>query len=315
MILKRNPNYTGPRPHAFDAIALREGIDPSVAVGEVEERTWDGIVHVFDPILIPTGPVSDEYGDGDPSAEAFAYDATPTPLTGFLAFNASRPAFSDPDVRRAAALAIDRDRLAELFGHRATDQFLPSVLPGVEDQDLYALDGSGLEEARRLMRGRAVSVVMAVEEGSDLDRQMAERVRANLASIGITVEIEELPSREYGRAVYEDRGPEIDLIGAAGEIWYPDPAVFLSDMLTYPVPHGWLPEGVNEKVAALFRLSDAEQRSAAAILADRLATDEVPIAAIWSGAVPTFLSPNLGCRVFPPFGYGVDLAALCPGPA
>jgi hypothetical protein len=24
-----------------------------------------------------------------------------------------------------------------------------------------------------------------------------------------------------------------------------------------------------------------------------------------------FFSPDLGCRVFPPFGYGVDLAALC----
>jgi hypothetical protein len=71
---------------------------------------------------------------------------------------------------------------------------------------------------------------------------------------------------------------------------------------------------VLEKVEALFALPDAEQQPAAAILADGLATGEVPIAAIWSGAVPTFLSPNLGCRVFPPFGYGVDLAALCPNP-
>ena len=28
-----------------------------------------------------------------------------------------------------------------------------------------------------------------------------------------------------------------------------------------------------------------------------------------------FLSPRLGCRVFPPFGYGVDLAALCLNPS
>jgi hypothetical protein len=24
-----------------------------------------------------------------------------------------------------------------------------------------------------------------------------------------------------------------------------------------------------------------------------------------------FFTPRLGCRIFPPFGYGVDLAALC----
>ena len=28
-----------------------------------------------------------------------------------------------------------------------------------------------------------------------------------------------------------------------------------------------------------------------------------------------FFSPRLGCRVFPPFGYGVDLAALYLNPS
>ena len=60
MILKRNPNYTGPRPHAFDAITLRQGIDPSVAVGKVQDGSWNGIIHVFDPLLIPSGPVAQE---------------------------------------------------------------------------------------------------------------------------------------------------------------------------------------------------------------------------------------------------------------
>ena len=27
--------------------------------------------------------------------------------------------------------------------------------------------------------------------------------------------------------------------------------------------------------------------------------------------IGTVLGPRLGCRAFPPFGYGVDLAALC----
>ena len=34
IILKPNPNFSGPRPHALDAIALREGIDPA--------RRWSG---------------------------------------------------------------------------------------------------------------------------------------------------------------------------------------------------------------------------------------------------------------------------------
>ena len=165
------------------------------------------------------------------------------------------------------------------------------------------------------MRDKTVTAVMAVEEGNDLDRRMAERVRANLAPIGITVEIEELPSDDYVQAVYEGKGPGIDLIGAAGEIWYPDPAVFLYDMLHSPTPSWWLPKGVDEEIVALFDRPGAQQPSAASALADRLATVEVPVAAIWSGAIPTLLAPSLGCRVFPPFGYGVDLAALCPAQA
>jgi hypothetical protein len=48
-----------------------------------------------------------------------------------------------------------------------------------------------------------------------------------------------------------------------------------------------------------------------AALADRLATREAPLAAYLTPVIPTLLSPSLGCRVFPPFGYGVDLASLC----
>ena len=113
-ILKRNPNYTGPRPHAFDAIALREGIDPSVAVGQVEERiVGRDRSRLRSHSSSPPGRSADEYGDGDPSAETFAYDATPTPLTGFLAFNASRPRVLRP---RRPACRSARDRPGAIGG-------------------------------------------------------------------------------------------------------------------------------------------------------------------------------------------------------
>ena len=70
-------------------------------------------------------------------------------------------------------------------------------------------------------------------------------------------------------------------------------------------------EGVAEQVEGISTLTGEERVAAAAALADDLAIDEVPLAAILYGATPTLLGPGLGCRVFPPFGYGVDLAALC----
>ena len=311
-ILKRNPNYTGPRPNAFDAIALREGVDPGIAVGLVERGAWDGITHIADPLLTPAGPVAQKYGAEDDPIEAPRYFAAPTPVTGFFIFNASRPPFSDPDVRRAAALAIDREALAEIWGNVPTDQFLPPVMPGSEDLELYPLDGSGLDEARSLMGGRTVTAVIGIPGGSDYFHREAELMRSSLAQIGITLEIEEFPELAYG---WPEPDAELDIYGLGIEQTYADPAVFLWDMLRFRVAPWWLPDGVAEQVEGLFDLTGAEQQAAAAALADRLATDEVPLAADLHGAIPTFLSPSLGCRVFPPFGFGVDLAALCPDPS
>ena len=311
-ILRSNPSYTGPRPHAFDTIVLREGVDTGLAVGLMESGSWDGIIHVFDPLLNPTGPVAEKYGVADESGEAFHYYSTPSPLIGFFTFNASRPPFSDPDVRRAAALVIDREALAAIWGHLPADQLLPPVMPGFEDLKLYALDGSGLEEARSLMDGRTVTVVMGVPAGNDRFRREAEFVRSNLAPIGIIVKIEEFP--DLASAVRRVDA-KIDLFGAGNTQPFADPASFLFDMMHFNVPTSWLPEGVLEQVNGLAGLTGAGRRSAAVAIANRLVTDDVPVAVDLSGAIPTVLSPSLGCRVFPPFGFGVDLSALCPNQA
>ena len=310
-ILKPNPNYPGPRPQAFDAIVLREGIDPSVAVGQVEKGSLGGIAYVFDPLLTPAGPVSEAYGGEDGSDTSPSYVAAPSPLIGFYAFNTGRQAFADPAVRRAAALALDRASIADLWGYEPTDQFLPPYLPGYVDRELYALDGSDLDEARAMMRGRSVTVVMPVQAGNDRSRQEAEVVRSNLGSIGIVVEIEEV--RNVHGAVWEG-SEDFDLVALewSGGDW--DTATYLIQILSETMPPSWLPEGVSDRLEALSGLTGVERRSTAAALADELATDEVPIAATLSGTAPMLLGPSLGCRVFLPF-VGLDLASLCPNTA
>jgi serine/threonine protein kinase/DNA-binding SARP family transcriptional activator/ABC-type transport system substrate-binding protein len=320
-ILKRNPNYIGPRPQSFDAIALREGIDPSKAVGWVQDGSWDGVVHLEDPVLTPDGPVARKYGAegygvGDTTPR---YYTTPLPLTGFLAFNASRPPFSERDVRRAAALALDREALAAVWGDVSTDQLLAPVMPGFKDRDLYALDGSDVDEARSLVAERTETVVMAVAAGCETCRQEAEVVRADLSQIGITVKIEQFadplaaardPAANIDLLGTREPDANIDLIGVGAALDYTDPASFLEQMLLQDMPRSWLPDGVARQVERLSKLNEAERRAAVA-LADRLATRDVPVAADLTPAIPALLGPRLGCRVFPPLGYGIDIAALC----
>jgi hypothetical protein len=71
-------------------------------------------------------------------------------------------------------------------------------------------------------------------------------------------------------------------------------------------------DALSEQAFAVFDLSVEEQAAAAAELADRLVSDEVALAVDLYGAAPAFLGGSLACARFPPFGYGVDLTALCP---
>ena len=143
-------------------------------------------------------------------------------------------------MRRAAALALDRASIADLWGYKPTDQFLPSYMPGYVDRELYALDGSEVEEARALMHGRSVTAVMAVQAGNDRSRQEAEVVRSNLESIGIIVEIEEV--RDVYTAAHE-RGEDLDLLalGWEGGDW--DTATYLIQVLSMTCRLRGFPKG------------------------------------------------------------------------
>jgi ABC-type transport system substrate-binding protein len=236
------------------------------------------------------------------------YYAIPLPATGFLAFNSTRAPFSDPDVRRAAALALNRQALAALWGAVPTDEFLPPPLREFRDRQPSPLSGPDLDGARSLMNGRKRTATMAIEEACDPCRMEAEVVRADLARIGIAVHIREVTDPT---AVALTPDAEIDLLSLETPFGYLDPATFLAQMLLGEMPRAWLPDGVTREVERLFRLQGSRRRIAAALLADRLATGDVPIAATRTLIGPHLLAPTLGCREFPPLGYGVDLAGLC----
>jgi hypothetical protein len=68
---------------------------------------------------------------------------------------------------------------------------------------------------------------------------------------------------------------------------------------------------VQEQVETFAAMSGDGRQAAAAALADRLATVEVPMAAYGIPQTAQFIGPRIGCRTFSPFAYGLDLAAMC----
>jgi DNA-binding SARP family transcriptional activator/ABC-type transport system substrate-binding protein len=316
MILKRNPNYHGPRPHALDAIALREGVDSTVALDRVRHGGWDGIIssgrassELLDPLLDPTGAVASRYG-GAPS-NGDQYIPVTFPETGYIVLNAVRGPFADPTIRRAAALAVDRAAVAAVWHQVPSDQLLPPGFPGFHERHLYPLGpgnrGRALRKAAALMNGRRHNVVMAIQANCDECLQEGRLVRAELGRIGLRVKLKAFP---YPDAAAAKPGAKIDIFDQG--LWgYPDGAAFLQGVFFYSMPPSWLAAHLRHAVERVSRLSGTERSAAAAALADRLVVRDVPVIPYGNRVQGEFFAPSLGCRVFPPFSGGVDLAALC----
>jgi ABC-type transport system substrate-binding protein/streptogramin lyase len=301
-ILERNPNYEGPRPHALDAIALREGVEPAEAVGRVKAGTWD-YAGYQDPLLGPESEIARAHAKGEGAAQ---YYATPLPHLGYIAFNAGRPLFGDRRTRQAAAFALSRRAIADVWYQVPTDQYLPPPFDGFRSRGFYSLDAD-LARARPLAPKGRRRAVMGIPVGCPGCRQSFEAVKSALAPIGIDVEAKEV--EDIGAEVRNPK-TEIDLWDSGTGLGYADSMRFLTIVLGNDVPPSWLPASVAALESA-GRLSGQRRQTAAADAAARLARVDVPIAAVGYPVIGELFSSRLGCRVFPPFGYGVDLAALC----
>jgi ABC-type transport system substrate-binding protein len=316
IILKRNPNYTGPRPHRLDAIALREGVDPGLAVRRVQEEGWNGITDIQDPIFEPEGALASQWGPGSAAARKEGQRFYPVLDGGvlFMEFNANRPLFADRKVREAASLALDRGLLGRLLVDAVpAGDLLASNLPGVPTPGPEPLPAPDLDRARELMGGRTGKGVMSINPPDQCPScsQVADAVKSELAQIGIDVRINVVPPGTSSFEYAHRPGSRVDLRFAG---FNADPyelvvlAHYLSD-LTGGFK-GWWPADVRKAGERLAGLSGAEFDAGVQSFVAMLKNEAV-LAPVAHTILPAYLSPGLGCRVFPPFGYGVDLAAMC----
>jgi DNA-binding SARP family transcriptional activator/ABC-type transport system substrate-binding protein len=307
VILKRNPNYRGPRPHRFDAFILREGMDPGQAVDRVNEGTWDH-VSLRDPLLAPGGAVDREWGaPAAASKNGARYIASPVPTVGYIAFNASRPLFSDPGMRVVAANALDRRTLARSRQQVAADQLLPPTVRAFRDRHLFPLGSAAHKPSKALGRPVMARATMAVQSGCHACVQVARAVQGQLATIGIRVRPREMPNAS-ARALAQ---APVDMVELRTTVPYADAASFLSSMFGTDIPAAWLPTVVRATVAHLRGLTGHARDAAAVRVADELATHQVPATAFGLGAMGELFAKRLGCIVDQPLGSGTDLAALC----
>ena len=152
--IRRNPFYRGSRPHNVDGfdVDLRSA-DFFEVLDRIERGEADWGLAVAPVYFQPGRNLAAKYG-----VNRSQFFIRPGKILRHLVFNTSRPLFrGNAALRRAVNFALNRRELVRAvastpLAERVTDQYLPWGMPGFTDADIYPLERTDLERARRLAR-------------------------------------------------------------------------------------------------------------------------------------------------------------------
>jgi peptide/nickel transport system substrate-binding protein len=310
LVLERNPNYHGPRPHRLQRVVYDINNSTRRTLRRINSGQADYTADLQQQsVFARGGPLDSRFGHGT-NRRLYL-----TPQSGFqyVQFNTKRGLFRGARLRRAAAYAIDRRGLAAVGGNRPADQYVPPGMPGYRAVSIYPLT-SAASKARRLAGGRQRTAVLYSCTRPDCTEQ-ARVLRANLAAVGINVGIK---SFEDPFAEASKPGAAWDLLLAGWGLDWPDPSsifnVLVADVGFRP---SWAPPpalsdpGVAAELRRAERLQPPRRYPAYARIESRLLRRNPPFAAYANPVVPEFFSTRMGSKVFQPVYGVVDIGALC----
>jgi YVTN family beta-propeller protein len=312
VVLERNPNYTGSRPHHLDRIELTIGLSQRRADAQIEAGAADYALDGVDVSDVPR--LAARYGPGSPAARngREQYFVNKLLATRLIVLNTHRPLFHDLRLRQAINYAIDRSKLTKIPGDALpTDQYLPPGVPGFKDVDIYPFTPN-VSAARRLAGAHRRTAILYTHNSADCGpvcAQLAQVMKLNLGAIGIDV-VTRTFSPEALVARIARRGEPFDLaLPLAWGADFPDPASFLgSPGITYYTPFD--DPSYRRKTRAASRLSGPRRYLTYGALDVDTARNVAPVVALGNKLSRDFFSARMGCQVFNPV-WGIDLAALC----
>ena len=311
--LKRNPYYSGPRPHHVDEIDFSVFRDGGISVREIETGDADYDIHRV------TGELQQGLA-GTYGLNGTRFFAHPMVETDSIVLNTSRPLFRDASVRRAVAYAIDREALLDAIGFlsgRVTDQILPPAMPGYRNVKVYPLKAD-VQTARKLMGNRRGTAVFYISD-SPFDSAVATVVIRDLARINIGVAVKPFRTADYNRRIHR-RAEPFDMALSGWVADYLDPSNFINVQLSgrnIPASNNqnlshFDDPIFNRHMDAAARLSGSRRYAAYAKLDADLMRQAAPIVPYANEYRLDFVSKRTGCIVLAPgAASGLDFAAVC----
>jgi YVTN family beta-propeller protein len=323
VVLARNPNYHGSRPHRFERIEVAIGMSTGRAVAAVKAGAADSTTlnntaassaGLSGSLAAEASRLAAQYGPGSAAAAdgRQQFFVNPQIALDYFILNTQRPLFSDVHLRQAVNFAIDRSALATLGGGNAplpdqpTDHYLPPGMPGYRAVHVYPLTPD-LVKARALANGNGRTAILYTANFSPLPRQ-AQIVKTDLAAIGLRVQVETFTLQDLVSRL-SNPGAPFDLAWLGWIPDSPDPYAMLNPVLQGSFEPAFNDPTYRRKLAAAARLSGPERYLTYGKLDLDLAGNAAPLAAFGNSATYDFFSARIGCQAggF----YGIDLAALC----
>ncbi len=213
IVLKRDPDYYGQAPY-YDEIHLLMIEDSQAAEAALEAGE-------IDYTFIDLASVERFEADSD-----FAVTVLPTLGFEWIGMNIENPKLQDINVRQAIRYAIDVPGILQVAYDGLVDQSKTLIPPGVlgywEDAPVFERD---VDLAKEYMAKAGVeSLDLRMDYDSSVPSRgfIAEVAQANLAEIGINLEINPVDSAGFWELGMGDEGINMELF-AIGFVMYPDP--------------------------------------------------------------------------------------------
>ena len=200
IVLRANPHYFRGAPHVA-TIVVEEVPDINTSMTMLRTRQLDWTL-LSPAQRLALGP-----------SPAFRFIFAPFAGFGAIAFNCRRPPFDDPHMRRAIAMAIDRDRLSVGITHGQypvanSDQppfswaydattRLPAFNAAAADRELDQLGWKRSSDGMRRRNGQTLSISFATFPEGDTAVRTAEYVQQMLTQRGIDVSVKKVTVAQF----------------------------------------------------------------------------------------------------------------------
>ena len=293
MTFAANPNYWGEAP-TIDTLIFRWSTEAAQRLLELQSGTVDGVF----------APAAEDFEaiEADPNLVLIPYDS---PNVMYLGMNNTIAPFDNPQVRQAISMAINKQQIVDLFyppGSTIAEQFVPpSITPG------FSTTGEGAKwydydpEAAKALLAEAgfpdgFETTFSFRDVTRIyvtrQPQVAQEIQAQLAEIGVTINITPMESGTFLESVAAGEQPFF-LLGWGMD--YPDATNFYDFHFAGGVPRfGDQWPDVVEEIQAAAQLADPAERQKHYDQVAALIKEHTPMIPVAHGAAADVFSASVG---------------------